>query len=231
MILTCTQLYRWFTNQFIYYYYYYNPITKQSNYIKKKLQPKTTDYYKGRKIAKRSRTTKHKLLQHNRTIHTIGTRARNHINAFNSITECNDFLTFDSDSFPIIMDTGASCAMSMDKNDFIELTPHSSTISGLGDLDVQGRGTIKWNIITDDGDSATLIWRNALYVPDLPIRLASPQQFLKQQYYKDKKSHYYGTKDSLKLVWNRMSLTIPYHPDSLMPIFYTRPGGDTYASL
>ena len=87
----------------------------------------------------------------------------------------------------------------VNKNDFIELTPHSSTISGLGDLDVQGRGTIKWNIITDDGDSGTLIWRNALYVPNLPIRRASPQQFLKQQYYKDKKSHYYGTKDSFKL--------------------------------
>lgn len=229
MILTSTQLYRWFTNQFI--YYYYNSITKQSNYIKRKLQPKTTDYYKGRKLAKRSRTTKHKLLEHNRTSHTIGTGTRNHINAFNSIAGCNDFLTFDSDSFPIIMDTGASCAMSMDKNDFIELTPHSCTISGLGNLDVQGRGTIKWNIITDDGDSSTLIWRNALYVPDLPIRLASPQQFLKQQYYKDKKSHYYGTKDSFKLSWNGMSLTIPYHPDSLMPIFYTRPGGDTYAYL
>ena len=28
-----------------------------------------------------------------------------------------------------------------------------------------------------------------------------------------------------------MSLTIPYHPDHLMPIFYTRPGGELYAYL
>ena len=72
------------------------------------------------------------------------------------------------------MDTGASCAMTMNKEDFIELTPHNSTISRLGDLDIKGRGTVKRNIQNDEGEPTTLVWRNALYVTDLPIRLASP---------------------------------------------------------
>ena len=220
MILTSTKLYKWFTNQFI--QYYYNPTTKHSNYIKQTLKPKTTVFYEGRRLAKRSHTFKHKLLRVPPTVHTISTSALQHIREYNGTDGCNDFLTFDSDSFPIIMDTGAFYTMTMNKEDFIDLTPHNSTISGLGDFDVKGRGTVKWTILNDEDEPTSLIWRNVLYVSDLPISLVSPQQFLK---------HTSTELIVFRLHWSEMSLTIPYHPDSLMPIFYTRPGGETYAYL
>ena len=40
--------------------------------------------------------------------------------AYIGIHDQHDHVTFDSDSFPIVMDTGTSCAISMDIHDFIE---------------------------------------------------------------------------------------------------------------
>ena len=54
----------------------------------------------------------------------------------------HNHVQFDSASFPIVMITGASCAMSKDINDFIELAEYKDTISGLEALTVEGKPTL-----------------------------------------------------------------------------------------
>ena len=70
--------------------------------------------------------------------------------------EHHDHIKFDSDSFPIVMDTVSSCAISMDRNDFIELDKHDVTISGLGALQVKGKWTLQWSILYDEDKQVNL---------------------------------------------------------------------------
>ena len=67
------------------------------------------------------------------------------------------FATFDSDFTMILLDTGASCAISMDINDFIEIDSYKDKISGLGTISVKGKGTIKWKILNDYGQTTPII--------------------------------------------------------------------------
>ena len=69
------------------------------------------------------------------------------LKAYVGIHEYHDHFKFDSDSFPIVMDTGASCAISMDIEDFIVIDKQETTINGLGALKVEGKGTVWWSII------------------------------------------------------------------------------------
>ena len=56
-----------------------------------------------------------------------------HMNAFYVKDKYKDetFATFDGDSTMILLDTGASCAISMNINNFIEIDPYKDKISGL----------------------------------------------------------------------------------------------------
>ena len=62
------------------------------------------------------------------------------LKSYLSLNQYHGHTKFDSDSFPLVMETGASCAISMDIYDFIELDKHEDTISGLGALWVEGMG-------------------------------------------------------------------------------------------
>ena len=79
------------------------------------------------------------------------------------------------------MDTGASCAISMDIEDFIEIDKHDTTINGLGALKVEGKWTIRWSMLNDENEQVDLIIKDALYAPNLLIILANPRQILNQQ--------------------------------------------------
>jgi hypothetical protein len=79
------------------------------------------------------------------------------------------------------MDPGASYAISMDIEDFIEIDKHETTINGLGSLKVEGKGTVQWTILNDENKQVDLIIKDALYAPNLPIILANPLQILNQQ--------------------------------------------------
>ena len=61
------------------------------------------------------------------------------------------------------MDTAASCAISMNINDFIELYKHKVAISGLGSLKVEGKGTLQWPILNDENKQVNVIIRDALH--------------------------------------------------------------------
>ena len=144
--------------------------------------------------------------------YTTSLNFKEHINALLSQTKTDEtYVSFDTDSETIIIDTGASSAMSMEYDDFIELNPHHDHINGLGNIPVEGKGTLKWNIENTDGLIEPIIIRNAIYAPKLPIRLMSPQQFVRQQIDDDDVS-FTGTKQKLVINYKNKQLNAKYNP-------------------
>ena len=129
--------------------------------------------------------------------------------------------TFDTDSFRIIVDTGASAAFTFCKQDFISFTPLESKVKGLATLSIQGVGTVQYKVKNDQGQLVTLTIKRAYYVPEMDIRLLSPQQLTKQssvkceQSFNDKVFH---------LRWNGNTKTILISKSNNLPILHTAPG-------
>ena len=66
-----------------------------------------------------------------------------------------------------------------------------------------------------------IIIKDTLYVPDLPVRLISPQQLAKQSTNLDDECSL--RPDRVKLVHNGHTFSIPYHSTSNLPILHTVP--------
>ena len=58
----------------------------------------------------------------------------------------NKEVQFDTDSFPIIIDTGASSGFTFCKKDFLFLSKYQGSVKGLGRLAIQGKGTVTYKI-------------------------------------------------------------------------------------
>ena len=126
--------------------------------------------------------------------------------------------------------------MSNKLSDFItELKPAKKyKVKGAGDnLQVKGVGTIKWQIADDNGTSHDIYIQNALYVPDLPISLLSPQHWAKQA--KDDKPMKDGTwcvtyASYCVLYWDqrRYSNTVPHDLITNTIRLYTLPQTTRY---
>ena len=88
-------------------------------------------------------------------------------------------LTFDSDSYPILVDSGASYTISNDINDFIKPPKESNIrIKGYnGSYSKTKVGTVKWNIQDDNGKVHSITLPGTYYVPDAEIRMLSPQHW------------------------------------------------------
>jgi hypothetical protein len=103
--------------------------------------------------------------------------------AWNSIQQSSQsFMNFNPGGMPICIDTGASCCISNDKNDFINLSPSSDTVlKGISSgLRIDGSGMICWKITNDLGNEVSLHIHNSLYVPAAPMCLLSPQSVIQQ---------------------------------------------------
>ena len=89
---------------------------------------------------------------------------------------------FDSDSFKICVDTGASCSMSGDLNHFQDLLPVEHRVSGIGEqaLQAKGKGTLVFKLEDDDGITSTIKLPGSLYVPGLPCPLLVPRHWSEQ---------------------------------------------------
>ena len=78
----------------------------------------------------------------------------------------------DLKSHPFFLDTGASISLSPEPTDFVSITPISSrSVSGVGGSSITaiGRGDIKLHIAR----GASIILRDALYIPNATVRLIS----------------------------------------------------------
>ena len=144
--------------------------------------------------------------------------------------------TFDSDSQVIGVDNHASRCMSNNLSDFItELKPANNTkVKGAGgNLQVKGIGTLKWRIQDDQGNTHEIYIKNALYIPDLPISLLSPQHWSQQAKDNNPKKDgtwcaTYATHCVLHWDQQRYTKTVQHDKRTNTPRMYTLPRSTKY---
>jgi archaellum component FlaF (FlaF/FlaG flagellin family) len=139
---------------------------------------------------------------------------------------------FDSDSFDILVDGGATSCISNNLADFVA-PPQASTVrvKGFNGTTSSTRvGTVIWNILDDTGHRRTLKIQNRYYVPACPLRILSPQHYSQQT--KDLRGTYstnFG--DHVLFVWNRgkFRATMPLSPTTNVGILRSAPGHKVFA--
>jgi hypothetical protein len=124
------------------------------------------------------------------------------------------------DALPIIADTGCTKASSFDPLDFegpIIPLPSGTRMQGIGaTVDIKGQGTIKWTVIDDSGTSR-VIRTPGYYVPDMQVRLLSPQAYMRDP--TSSCDQFALNANSATLSWNNglHTLTIPYDDATTLP--------------
>lgn len=106
------------------------------------------------------------------------------------------------DSFVVIWDTGATCAVSFDKEDFVEYEDSQGTrvLKGIAEgLDIKGYGRVHWTTTAIDGTVRTFDVP-AVHVPSCQSRLLSPQSYLQDE----KASHH----ENMKVVMNKNRMVV-----------------------
>jgi len=145
-----------------------------------------------------------------------------YLTAWHSIQQSNhSIMNFTPGGKPICIDTGASSCISNDKADFIILVPSENTVlQGISSgLNIEGSGTICWNIINDSGDIVTLHIHNSLYVPRAPMCLLSPQSVLQQTKRSTDGFQVFQNKGIFTFAGHKK--TICYNQANNLPIFFT----------
>jgi hypothetical protein len=139
---------------------------------------------------------------------------------------------FDSDSFDILVDGGATASISNDLSDFI--VPPAKTkirIKGFNGTSSNARvGTVKWTILDDSGKRHVLKISGTYYVPSCPLRLLSPQHYSQQR--NDLRGTYstnYG--DHVLFVWHKSKyrITMPLSKASNVGILRSAPGSRVFS--
>ena len=86
--------------------------------------------------------------------------------------------TYGAASVLVMFDTGCTTAVTPFKEDFVSLdeSQQQGQLKGIANgLEIKGEGIIEYNIVADDGTKIALRTK-AYYVPDIKMRLVSPQQ-------------------------------------------------------
>jgi hypothetical protein len=128
--------------------------------------------------------------------------------------EHDEGLLFDTDSYPIAVDNCASYTMTNDESDFID-TPVTvqKSILGIGSTKALKQGTVRWSIQDDQGAVDYFTIPNTFYVPDLPIRLLSPQHWSQANDHLD--AHSDTDAHRITLEWGNHIKTIPLNTSNV----------------
>jgi hypothetical protein len=140
-------------------------------------------------------------------------------------------IRFDTHSFVIGVDTLASVILGNHPNQCEDLKLHSekdeAEVEGIkGGLDIKGTGMFKSHIKDNKGGVHLIKIPNSKYVHDLKMCLLAPHhwtQEAKDHYPVPKRTKAETDDQELMLLWNqqRHRWTIPYHPFTNTPTFYT----------
>jgi len=133
----------------------------------------------------------------------------------------HEIMDFSPGSVPVCIDTGASSCIGNRRSDFLILRDVSGlSINGIGTgLSVQGVGSLKWVIVDDCGVELELIITNALFVPDCPMNLLSPQQVAQQTTHAGDGFHAQAGGGTLTV--GGRTRFVPYSAESRLPILHT----------
>jgi hypothetical protein len=142
---------------------------------------------------------------------------------------------FDSDSYPIGVDSHASRCMVNKAHLFedLRLNKDKGQVDGISNgLAIAGEGTFKFNIKDDDGKQHTIRIKNSLYVPDMKRCLLSPQHWAQEagdeQTWMELKRKW---PHECVLHWKEGTKTIPHQPSSNVPVFYTASSSTRYRAF
>ena len=126
--------------------------------------------------------------------------------------------------YPVVVDSGASACSTPEKADFVsgtyKLTP-ARTMDGIASgLTIVGEGIIKYEVVADDGSTVTLeCW--GYHIPQLPIRLMSPQVHLRDTTGPQGLFEYGMRKEASTLRLNDgTTITVPYNNMNRLPLLY-----------
>lgn len=134
------------------------------------------------------------------------------------------FLTSEIESkydLPVVIDTGASTYITPAVDDFVGPLESTSLheIRGIaGSTRVVGKGTVEWTI-RDYWNVVRVIRTTAYYLPDIPIRLFSPQAYFQEN--SDKGQVNFRGKSSTLELPDGSRLEFPYHCNSNLPFMLT----------
>ena len=124
-------------------------------------------------------------------------------------------------TFPILMDTGASCCTSPSVDDFepgtLKDLPNPQTMKGIGgNLEIKQMGILRFNCLDDQGNQA-VIRCPGFYSPMLQMRLFSPQMFFSTS----AKGGSYLVKEDRSVLCFKSGQTITMSLDPVTKLFYT----------
>jgi hypothetical protein len=126
-----------------------------------------------------------------------------------------------NESFEVIADTGASASVTYSRDDFVtDIEPLTGvSMSGIASsLDITGTGDVEW-IVYDDSGKARTIRTKAFLIPDLKVRLFSPQSYLREMK-KGASGEFVVRAHEAKFVWTKHAvMTMSYAPPVMLPIF------------
>jgi hypothetical protein len=143
-----------------------------------------------------------------------------------------DRALFDSDSFDILVDGGATASISNCLDDFIQ--PPTTTnirIKGFnGTYSAARIGTVRWPILDDEGVKHVLQIPYTYFVASYPMRLLSPQHY-SQQIHDHRGTYSTNFGDQVVFVFQKKKLqvTIPLSPSSNVGILRSAPGHQVFS--
>ena len=127
--------------------------------------------------------------------------------------------TVHSPSFPVTIDTGATFIITPFCSNFVTglTSTEGAIVHGLATgLQIEGFGTVHWNLPADDGSQITLTM-TAYYIPEANRRLLSPQHYL-QNSSDSTKQHFVITASHMEFVSeHRRKATVKYHHQNNLP--------------
>ena len=159
-------------------HYLFQPNTNNTRQWYVKCPSRTTEITRrayGHHKWKRAMLARQRLLNQKATIwQTLAYKATN-----KRRKDPKDDLSFDSDSYQIMVDNGASYSISNNLDDFIEPpTKIGPKIKGFAGSQTRSLiGTVQWHITDDEGTTHSIILPNTSYVPTADIRMLSPQHW------------------------------------------------------
>jgi hypothetical protein len=139
---------------------------------------------------------------------------------------------FDSDSFDVLVDGGATASISNCLADFIQ--PPTTTnihIKGFnGTYSAARIGTVWWPILDDEGVRHVLQIPDTYFVASCPMRLLSPQHY-SQQIHDHRGTYSTNFGDQVVFVFHKkkFQVTLPLSPSSNVGIICSAPGHQVFS--
>ena len=142
---------------------------------------------------------------------------------------------FDSDSYKLMLDDGASACITNCKDDFVEPPKRlDRKVKGIkGHADATHCGTLKWYLEDDTGLVHVILIQGAYLIPDATTRILSPQHFAQpanDHYPKEEGTGSLTTSKNITLFWSqrRFTKTVPLDSRTNVGLTTTAPGTRSY---